>query len=64
MSRYKAGTKAAATRLRKHTEAQDKLKALAAERQATEARLHAQEEARLAAQAALRAAARNILSWR
>lgn len=46
MSRYKAGSKAAALRLRKHAEAQEKLAALAAERHAAEARLRAQEAER------------------
>ena len=51
MSRFVAGSKAAERRLRKHAEAMEKLRTIAAQRQQADSRLTAQEEARHAAQA-------------
>lgn len=50
MSRYKAGSKAAERRLRKHAEAMAALAAIHEQKRAAEARLAAQEADRLAAQ--------------
>lgn len=55
MSRYKAGSKAAERRLRKHAEAMAALAAIHEQKRAAEQRLAAQEAARLAAQGEARA---------